>query len=81
MILWSRIVYVSFTFAVRFWTFEVLDYLVEAHGQLYDVAPNLLDRIMNALIEAMAKETSKCFQTVTLFGTGGFLQVDSDVLC
>ena len=55
--------------------FETLMYLVGVHAQVSDVAPPLLDRTLNALVECLAEEALRCFKQVKRFGMGGMLRV------
>lgn len=55
--------------------FETLMYLVGVHAQVSDVAPPLLDRTLNALVESLAEEALLCFKQVKRFGMGGMLRV------
>lgn len=50
-------------------------YLVGVHAQVSDVAPPLLDRALNALVESLAEEALLCFKQVKRFGMGGMLRV------
>lgn len=50
-------------------------YLVGVHAQVSDVAPPLLDRTLNALVESLAEEALLCFKQVKRFGMGGMLRV------
>ncbi|KDR72646.1 hypothetical protein GALMADRAFT_73791 [Galerina marginata CBS 339.88] len=58
---------------VRPWVPEIMNYIVEVHGQLCNATPSLLDRTVVALIDDMAKEASNAFGKITRFGTGGLL--------
>jgi exocyst complex component 2 len=55
--------------------FETLMYLVEVHAQVSEVAPPLLDRTLNALVESLVEEALRCFKQVKRFGMGGMLRV------
>jgi exocyst complex component 2 len=55
--------------------FDTLMYLVGVHAQVSDVAPPLLDRTLNALVESLAEEALLCFKQVKRFGMGGMLRV------
>ena len=50
-------------------------YLVGVHAQVSDVAPPLLDRTLNTLVESLAEEALLCFKQVKRFGMGGMLRV------
>ena len=64
------------TYAViRPYVHEILNYLVEVHGQVCNVAQTLLDRTLNTLLDGLAEETQTAFGKVKRFGTGGLLQV------
>jgi exocyst complex component 2 len=39
------------------------------------VAPPLLDRMLNALVESLVEEALRCFKQVKRFGMGGMLRV------
>ncbi len=55
--------------------FETLLYLVGVHAQVNEVAPPLLDRTLNALVESLVEEALRCFKQVKRFGMGGMLRV------
>jgi hypothetical protein len=55
--------------------FETLMYLVEVHAQVSEIAPPLLDRTLNALVESLVEEALRCFKQVKRFGMGGMLRV------
>jgi exocyst complex component 2 len=55
--------------------FETLLYLVGVHAQVNEVAPPLLDRMLNALVESLVEEALRCFKQVKRFGMGGMLRV------
>ena len=50
-------------------------YLVGVHAQVSQVAPPLLDRTLNALVESLVEEALRCFKQVKRFGMGGMLRV------
>jgi len=50
-------------------------YLVGVHAQVSEVAPPLLDRALNALVESLVEEALGCFKQVKRFGMGGMLRV------
>lgn len=60
---------------IRPFMFETLLYLVGVHAQVNDVAPPLLDRSLNALVESLVEEALRCFKQVKRFGMGGMLRV------
>lgn len=64
-----------FYIAVRQYVPEVMNYLVEVHGKVFNVAPTLVDRVMVALIQELGDEASTCLKKISRFGTGGLLQV------
>jgi exocyst complex component 2 len=55
--------------------FDTLLYLVGVHAQVNEVAPPLLDRMLNALVESLVEEALRCFKQVKRFGMGGMLRV------
>jgi len=55
--------------------FETLIYLVGVHAQVSEIAPLLLDRTLNALVESLVEEALRCFRQVKRFGMGGMLRV------
>jgi len=59
--------------------FETLMYLVGVHAQVSDVAPPLLDRTLNALVESLAEEALRCFKQVKRFGMGGMLRATLEI--
>lgn len=59
---------------IRPYVHEILNYLVEVHGQVCNVAQSLLDRALNALLDGLADEAKTAFGKVKRFGTGGLLQ-------
>lgn len=61
--------------AVRHYVPEIMNYLVEVHGQVYNVTPTLVERVLVALIDELGHEASICLKKVARFGTGGLLQV------
>lgn len=50
-------------------------YLVGVHAQVSEVAPPLLDRTLNTLVESLVEEALRCFKQVKRFGMGGMLRV------
>ena len=60
---------------IRPYVFETLMYLVGVHAQVSDIAPPLLDRTLNALVESLVEEALRCFKQVKRFGMGGMLRV------
>jgi exocyst complex component 2 len=55
--------------------FDTLLYLVGVHAQVNEVAPPLLDRMLNALVESLVEEALRCFMQIKRFGMGGMLRV------
>jgi exocyst complex component 2 len=55
--------------------YETLMYLVSVHAQVSAVAPPLLERTFNALIEELFAAALRCFQQVPRFSMGGMLTV------
>lgn len=66
-----------FTAEIRPYMFDTLLYLVGVHAQVNEVAPPLLDRMLNALVESLVEEALRCFKQVKRFGMGGMLRVGS----
>src|SRR5258708_31552994 len=67
--------FTCFTAEIRPYMFETLLYLVGVHAQVNEVAPPLLDRMLNALVESLVEEALRCFRQVKRFGMGGMLRV------
>lgn len=65
----------SFGLAMRTYVLDIMNYLVELHAQVRSVAEGILERILNAVLEALANEALNCFRQVKRFGTGGLLMV------
>jgi exocyst complex component 2 len=63
------------TVEIRPYMFDTLLYLVGVHAQVNEVAPPLLDRTLNALVESLVEEALRCFKQVKRFGMGGMLRV------
>ncbi|CAA7268400.1 unnamed protein product [Cyclocybe aegerita] len=59
--------------AVRPYVLGIMNYLVEVHAQVCNVASNLLDRTLNALLDELVAEAGRCFSQIKRFGTGGLL--------
>jgi exocyst complex component 2 len=55
--------------------FDTLLYLVGVHARVNEVAPPLLDRMLNALVESLVEEALRCFMQIKRFGMGGMLRV------
>jgi Exocyst complex component Sec5 len=55
--------------------YETLIALVSVHAQVCNVAEQLLDRTLNAIVEEVATEALQCFRQVKRFGMGGMLRV------
>ncbi|KAH9077909.1 exocyst complex component Sec5-domain-containing protein [Lactarius deliciosus] len=55
---------------------EIRPYMFET---LIDVAPPLLDRTLNALVESLAEEALRCFKQVKRFGMGGMLRATLEI--
>ena len=49
--------------------------LVEAHAKVGDVAPTLIPRVIEALLNGATEVALRSFQQVPKFGTGGMLTV------
>ncbi|KAN0136858.1 Exocyst complex component Sec5 domain containing protein [Lactarius tabidus] len=64
---------------IRPYMFDTLMYLVGVHAQVSDVAPPLLDRTLNALVESLAEEALLCFKQVKRFGMGGMLRATLEI--
>jgi hypothetical protein len=60
--------------------------LVETHAIVIDVAPVLVGRVLEALIDGITEMALDCFQRIPKYGTGGMLTVSircnqSSLLC
>ncbi|KAI9508088.1 exocyst complex component Sec5-domain-containing protein [Russula earlei] len=64
---------------IRPYIFESLMYLVGVHAQISEVAPPLLDRALNALVDSLVEEALKCFRQVKRFGMGGMLRATLEI--
>jgi len=64
---------------IRPYIFETLMYLVGVHAQVSEVAPPLLDRVLNALVESLVEEALRCFKQVKRFGMGGMLRATLEI--
>ena len=51
--------------------------LVEAHARVGNVAPSLITRVLEALVNVITQAAMDCFQQIPKFGTGGMLTVRS----
>ena len=49
--------------------------LVEAHARVSDVAPVLITRVLEALVNGITEVALGCFQQIPKYGTGGMLTV------
>jgi len=58
---------------------DTLMYLVGVHAQVSDIAPPLLDRTLNALVESLVEEALRCFKQVKRFGMGGMLRATLEI--
>ena len=54
--------------------------LVEAHARVGNVAPALITRVLEALVNVITQVAMDCFQQIPKFGTGGMLTVRSCTL-
>lgn len=64
---------------IRPYMFDTLLYLVGVHAQVSEVAPPLLDRMLNALVESLVEEALRCFMQVKRFGMGGMLRATLEI--
>jgi len=64
---------------IRPYIFETLMYLVGVHAQVSQVAPPLLDRALNVLVESLVEEALRCFKQVKRFGMGGMLRATLEI--
>ncbi|KAI0249742.1 exocyst complex component Sec5-domain-containing protein [Lactifluus subvellereus] len=64
---------------IRPYVFDTLMYLVGVHAQISDIAPPLLDRALNALVENLVEEALRCFKQVKRFGMGGMLRATLEI--
>jgi len=64
---------------VHAYIYECLLQLVLVHAQINAVARPLVDRVLAALIEAVATEALNCFQEIQRFGLGGMLQATLEI--
>lgn len=60
---------------MRPYVLEIMNYLVELHAQVRNVAESILERVLNAVLDALTSEAVNCFRQVKRFGTGGLLLV------
>jgi exocyst complex component 2 len=51
--------------------------LVESHVKVGDVAPPLVNRVLEALVEGITDVALQSFQQIPKFGTGGMLTVSA----
>ena len=65
---------------IRPYVFDTLMYLVGVHAQVSDIAPPLLDRTLNRLVESLVEEALRCFKQVKRFGMGGMLRVSVEII-
>lgn len=61
--------------AIRPYVYDIMNYLVELHAQVWTVSESLLERMLNAVLGELVDEAIKCFSQVNHFGTGGLLTV------
>lgn len=54
---------------------KIILLLVEAHAQTGDIAPTLVPRVIQALIEGITRVALSCFQQIKKYGPGGMLTV------
>ncbi|KAI0284606.1 exocyst complex component Sec5-domain-containing protein [Russula aff. rugulosa BPL654] len=64
---------------IRPYMFDTLLYLVGVHAQVNEVAPPLLDRMLNALVESLVEEALRCFRQIKRFGMGGMLRATLEI--
>lgn len=60
---------------VRSYMHKAILLLVESHVRVGDIAPSLLDRVLQALVEGITDVALQSFQQIPKFGTGGMLSV------
>jgi exocyst complex component 2 len=60
---------------VRPYMHQAILLLVETHARVGNVAPGLVGRVLEALVEGITQVALGCFQQIPEYGTGGMLTV------
>lgn len=64
---------------VRAYIYEALTYLVQIHAQISEVARQVLDRTLNAIVDEIVQDALGCFKQVKRFGMGGMLRATLEI--
>ncbi|ORX41152.1 exocyst complex component Sec5-domain-containing protein [Kockovaella imperatae] len=64
---------------VRPYMHKTILLLVETHSKINDVAPSLVRRIIEALVNEVTKVALSSFEKITQFGTGGMLMATLEI--
>ncbi|WVF68144.1 hypothetical protein IAT40_002907 [Kwoniella sp. CBS 6097] len=64
---------------VRPYMHKAILLLVEAHARVGDIAPLLVDRVLDALVDGITGVALQCFQQIPKYGTGGMLTATLEI--
>ncbi|OXC68440.1 hypothetical protein AYX13_02890 [Cryptococcus neoformans] len=64
---------------IRPYMHKIILLLVEAHAQTGDIAPTLVPRVIQALIEGITRVALSCFQQIKKYGPGGMLTATVEI--
>ncbi|KAK6906719.1 hypothetical protein I203_100706 [Kwoniella mangroviensis CBS 8507] len=64
---------------VRPYMHKAILLLVEAHSRIGNISPNLIQRVIEALVNQITQVALNCFQKVPKFGTGGMLTATLEI--
>ncbi|OCF43322.1 exocyst protein [Kwoniella heveanensis CBS 569] len=64
---------------VRPYMHKAILLLVEAHARVGDIAPLLVDRVLDALVDGITEVALQCFQQIPKYGTGGMLTATLEI--
>ncbi|KIR53565.1 exocyst protein [Cryptococcus gattii Ru294] len=64
---------------IRTYVHKIILLLVEAHAQTGDIAPALVPRVIQALIEDVTNVALSCFQQIKKYGPGGMLTATVEI--
>ncbi|ADV19942.1 Exocyst protein, putative [Cryptococcus gattii WM276] len=64
---------------IRTYVHKIILLLVEAHAQTGDIAPALVSRVIQALIEDVTNVALSCFQQIKKYGPGGMLTATVEI--
>lgn len=53
--------------------------LVDAHSKVSNVSPDLVDRVLQALVTELTQVALACFQQIPKYGTGGMLTATLEI--